>query len=131
MQIYNIFIVTDLSIVINSTIGPFVRVNSGDCESNGMRMIRSKKECEDASKLLGLRDLSAFELQDQSRPHGCVYADNEWLGWASPEGHPNKNVPCGSSDTFVYDCICARSGKIKYLLFTVNTVTIKLHGQTT
>ena len=76
-------------------------------------MVTNKQECEDAAKLLGLPDLSAYELQDQARPHGCIYASNDWLSIASPTKHPHSNIPCGSIDhKRVYECICARSGMI-------------------
>ena len=79
-----------------------------------MRTISTKKECEDAAKVLGLLDTSAYELQDPARPHGCHYADNDWLGIASPEGHPYANIPCGSTDhKRDYECICSRSGNNK------------------
>ena len=95
-------------------IGPFARINSGDCESHGMRMLKSKKECEEAADVLELSDSSLFELQDPLRPQGCIYASNDWLSWASPHSHSDPSKPCGSIDSgMTYSCICSRTGNFK------------------
>ena len=88
-------------------------IASGDCESNGMRMLSTKKECEDAADVLELTDNLAYEIQDTQRPQGCIYASNDWLSWASPDGHPDPSKPCGTIDSrMTYSCICSRAGKI-------------------
>ena len=87
-------------------------ITSGDCESNGMRMLSTKKECEDAADVLELSDNSAYEIQDTQRPQGCIYASNDWLSWASPDGHPDPSKPCGTHDSGMkYSCLCSRAGK--------------------
>ena len=85
-------------------------IDSGSCESNGYKMIGSKIECEQAATDLGLEDASAYESQTNGRPHGCIYADNDWLNWYSP-GSPYPSASCGAHNgLYNYNCIC-RIGK--------------------
>ena len=84
-------------------------ISSGSCESTGMRMLRSKEECEDAAKVLELMATTAHVIQIAERPTGCIYASNNWLSWASPHNHPNPNTPCGAADRYPYSCICSTS----------------------
>ena len=90
-------------------------INSGDCESNGMRMIATKKECEDAAFLLQLTDTSAYEIEKTDRPQGCVYSSLDYLSWDSPENHP-RMLTCGSVHRGVTrSCICSKAGKRYYI----------------
>ena len=69
-------------------------------------MIRNKDECERKAILLGLSDTSASVVQDEQRPHGCIYASNDWLGMNTAL---SGNVWCGSSDSgFRYSCLCEK-----------------------
>ena len=95
-------------------------IDSEDCESKGMRMVTTKKECEDAAVFLKLTDTSADELlQNEDLAPGCIYQNNRWLAWASLKNHPDTSKPCGTSQWVVLhklliasSCICAsRSGK--------------------
>ena len=95
-------------------------IDSEDCESKGMRMVATKKECEDAAVFLKLTDTSADELlQNEDLAPGCIYQNNRWLAWASLKNHSDPNKPCGTSQWVVLhklliasSCICAsRSGK--------------------
>ena len=91
-------------------------IASGNCESNGMRMLSTKKECEYAADVLELSDNQAYEIQNTQTiqmPQGCIYASYNWLGWASPDGHPDPSIPCGMRYSgMTYRCICSRPGKI-------------------
>jgi len=89
--------------------GLFARIYSGDCNSNGLRMITNKQECEEAANILGLVDKYAYESQTNGKPYGCIYASNDWLAFASPLDHPYGNTPCGSHSVHVYDCLCAKT----------------------
>ena len=84
-------------------------IDSGSCGSNGYKMLESKIECEQAAADLGLSDTSAFESQNDARPHGCIYAVTECLNWQSPETQ-YPSAPCGSGNEGdnVYNCICLK-----------------------
>ena len=100
----------------------YTMIDSDDCESKGMKMVATKKECEDAAEKLDLKGKRAYEMQLAERPMGCIYgiADNtaatDWLSWASPKNHPSFhntwNASCGSIHKFhnnipvTYNCIC-------------------------
>ena len=89
-------------------------IDSGDCESNGMRMVTTKKECEDAAVFLKLEDTSAYESQKLFRPKGCVYTTLEFLIWDQGLGHnQDTNRPdCGSVRYYqTRSCICSKAGK--------------------
>jgi len=105
----------------------YLRVSSGNCSSNGMEMITTKKECKEAASLLELAGAinGIWQIngrQEKGRPHGCIYSDpNSWsagfLQMNSPGKHPD--VDCGSEygDSFVtnYDCICSKAQKVRIL----------------
>ena len=70
-------------------------------------MILTKAECEQAALSLGLSDTTAVESQTNGRPYGCIYANNDWLNWYSPDGSPHQSAECGTSESGnAYDCIC-------------------------
>ena len=78
-----------------------------------MENIQDKLECEEAAKSLDLPDYSAPDysrLQDHNKPHGCIYADNDYL---ELNDYQYPATECGSHDgSYTYDCICR--GKCKY-----------------
>ena len=83
-------------------------IDSGSCDSNGYKMLGSKIECEQAAADLGLSETIADESQTDGRPHGCIYADYEWLVWYSPETQ-YPSASCGSEEDFItYNCICLK-----------------------
>ena len=91
----------------------YERVSSGTCKSLGMELVRYKRECDFAATKLGLSDTTASSYNDQyvRRPHGCIYASNDWLQWNDLMESPNASVPCGTRDGIVeYDCLCIRPG---------------------
>ena len=95
-------------------LGVFVRVSYGSCSSPGMGPVRTKEECELAATNLGLSDRTAFTSLTPGRPHGCSYADNDWLNWYEddPKADPYVSVSCGWFDSgHRYDCLCAIKGK--------------------
>ena len=72
-----------------------------------MITIKSKSNCEAVAKNLGLKDTSAVDFRSDSFPHGCVYSEDDWLGWNSPDNNPFPNIPCGSNDGYrKNDCLC-------------------------
>ena len=96
-------------------------IDSDDCESKGMKMVATKKECEEAAVILRLNDITAYEMQREERPMGCIYGISgkrayDWLSWASPKNHPSLHktlkASCGSIHQFrnnkpvTYNCIC-------------------------
>ena len=100
-------------------------INSGDCESNGMRMVATKKECEDAAVFLKLTDTSAYEIEKTDRPQGCVYSSIDYLSWDSPENHP-RMLTCGSVHKGVTrSCICSKAGKRYYISSISDVVNLK------
>jgi len=99
------------SMMRTTTEGLFSRINSGDCNSNGLAMITNKQECEEAAKSLGLVMKEANLRQQKGKPHGCIYASNDYLVFASPVGHSYDPSPCGSRFyAATYDCLCAEKG---------------------
>ena len=79
-------------------------------------MVKSKSRCEAAATRLGLKDRVAYGGQNQSRPHGCIYASNKWLIWQNPIGHPYESALCGSTyRKNKYNCICGAKGNIRYI----------------
>ena len=73
-------------------------------------MIASKTECEAAAQHLGLADTSSVSFQAAGYPYGCLYADNDYLGWYSPVGATAVSASCGLHSP-AYDCICDDKGK--------------------
>ena len=106
----------DLIIIYNIDV-PYEIISSGDCASNGMRMITNRQDCERAAKNLHLLDITSSEYQFADRSHGCliqfVNRGGDYLVWAPPEYHPHANIPCGSKD---FSCICAKNGTIDLAL---------------
>ena len=85
-------------------------ISSGTCSSNGLSVITSSTECENAANALQLQDTDVSEGQFSDRPVGCIYdLGHPWLVFADPSGHPNPNVDCGSLNhqALKYDCICS------------------------
>ena len=86
-------------------------IDSGSCDSNGYKMVGSKIECDQAATDLSLKDHSAYVTQigRYHRPHGCIYANNNWLQWYSP-GASYPSASCGSHDGSAlnssFNCIC-------------------------
>ena len=77
-------------------------------------MITSRAECERAAASLNLLDTTSNSdsYPVDGRPHGCIYASNDWLSVSSPNGHPHANVSCGTNHSGQrYDCICKIIGK--------------------
>ena len=96
----------------------YIRISSGSCESNGLYSVKSLTTCESAVKHLGLSDTVAYSRQYDGRPHGCIYASNDWLSWYNSVDSPYVSALCGSTQGYYeYDCICATSGKIWPLFF--------------
>ena len=87
-------------------------------------MITSTKECEEAAFNLNLQDTSTKSYLYQGLPYGCIYANNDWLSFAVPNGHEYENLPCGTINGGIkYDCIC-KHGKTS---FTCMQIHIDLH----
>ena len=88
----------------------FLKINSGDCASLGMKIINTKSQCKNAAKSLQLQDIFPSQDQSSGRPHGCIYQpDTDYLLWNEPDGNPNPNVPCGYVIPYApisFDCIC-------------------------
>ena len=78
-----------------------------------MTHVQDKAECELSATLLGLQDTTVYEPSAISgRPYGCIYANNDWLGWYSPDGSPYPSVDCGTYISgFPYACICRSPSK--------------------
>ena len=90
-------------------------IDSGSCDSHGYVMVESKNECEKAATILSLMDTTGYESQTKDRPYGCIYADNDWLNWYSPDGATYPSALCGSFDgEHYYSCIC-RKGMQDYI----------------
>ena len=93
-------------------------IRSGSCESSGCNMVKGREECEEASRLLDMKDQSANVTHDEDRPHGCTYTDQDDLMWypldsLSNQSEPRKDPlkPCGSKDDGIKsDCICRAGG---------------------
>ena len=70
-------------------------------------MITNTKECEEAALILNLQATSSKDYMYQGLPYGCIYANTDWLNFASLNGHGYENLPCGTiSGGIKYDCIC-------------------------
>ena len=83
-----------------------------------MELVRSKEECELAATSLGFSNATVYASDISDRPHGCIYASIDWLGWHDPLSFPDQSVPCGykssktsSSYIYDYDCLCKKEGK--------------------
>ena len=76
-----------------------------------MNSVTSKEACEIAATKLGLSYTSAVtRLRNSGRPHGCIYASNNWLAWNGPWN--DASVPCGTKQgAYEYDCLCKTSGR--------------------
>ena len=82
-----------------------------------MRMVTSKKECEDAAVFLKLTDKSARDNKNTKIPPGCIYHmlgyASIWLGWAPLTNYEEPSIPCGIMQFgYAFNCICAsKTGK--------------------
>ena len=93
------------------TEGNYKRISSESCEFHGMKSIKSEEMCKFAASYLDLPDTDSYSSQDEGRPYGCIYADNDWLGWYDSTNSPYPPVSCGSiQGSYAYDCICAIKG---------------------
>ena len=82
----------------------------------------SKKECDDAAKILGLLARFANELQDPATPHGCTFGNNDWFRFASTKGHPYANILCGCTDhKSDYECILQDPVTLKTFVYKFKT----------
>ena len=82
-----------------------------------METITNTIECEEAALILNLQATSTKDYMYQGLPYGCIYANTDWLSFASLNGHGYENFPCGTINGGIkYDCICkhASSGSSKY-----------------
>ena len=59
--------------------GPYRKIFSGSCSSNGMEPITTFQECNIAAKAIGYVDITASETVDSPRPEGCYYNGRLWL----------------------------------------------------
>ena len=90
-------------------LGHYEIADSSTCESLGMSVIDTLKECKEAAIALLLPNTVPYEKQFEDRPIGCIQNPvSDWLGWAEPTGHPNSTVECGSlsNQNRNYNCIC-------------------------
>ena len=93
-------------------------IDTGSCDSHGFELVESKDECEEAAKFLNLEDTTAHASQTSGRPHGCIYASNNWLSWYSPlapSAFYSPPAPCGvdfgsagpyGNHEMIFSCIC-------------------------
>ena len=98
----------------------YKRVSSMNCAFHGMKPVSSKEECELAATSLGFSNATVYSSDPSSRPHGCIYASIDWLGWQSMP----SSVPCGAKSSnsisayrYYYDCFCKKEGKGWYLFY--------------
>merc|ERR1711871_961575 len=83
----------------------YAKINKGTCESHGYTSIEKRAECHAASVSLGLKDNSIAGWGVPGRPHGCIYASNDWLSFAEDK----TSTPCGTYHAgFTYSCLCAK-----------------------
>jgi len=102
----------------------YVMIDTGSCDSHGFELVESKDECEEAAKFLNLEDTTAHASQTSGRPHGCIYASNNWLSWYSPlapSAFYSPPAPCGvdfgsagpyGKHEMIFSCIC-RTGEVE------------------
>ena len=114
---------------------PYSTVQSGTCESEGMRTIQNKKDC--ATILNALKKIGFGTLYDDGKirnwrydkpltlwhslflPYGCLFNDNSHETGMSPViWNPTlafqKSLPCGSVwNGHKYKCFCKRESKIR------------------
>ena len=93
--------------------GPYIRINSGSCETHGMKIITTYDQCEAALQFLGLGDGVDSYGRWSNIPYGCIFRPNgKGCLWNSVT---NSNSPaCGSPPSNIYDCICSTSGMNSY-----------------
>jgi hypothetical protein len=90
----------------------YAEINTDSCATHSMANVQNKAECELAVTSLGLQDTTAREVQISGRPHGCIYASNNWLQWYSPDGSSYPSGDCGTVQFGAkYACICRLPGK--------------------
>ena len=95
-----------------------------------MNSVTSKEACEIAATKLGLSYTSyTFYGASRNRPHGCIYASNDWLAWNDYPLHWNDaSVPCGTKQgSNEIDCLCT-SGRasIIHFLDVANYITTQI-----
>ena len=59
--------------------GPYRKILSGSCSSNGMQPITTFQECNVAAKAIGNPDINASEAESSPRPEGCYDNGRLWL----------------------------------------------------
>ena len=110
------------------TEGNYKRISSESCEFHGMKSIKSEEMCKFAASYLDLPDTDSYSSQDEGRPYGCIYADNDWLGWYDSTNSPYPPVSCGSiQGSYAYDCICAIKGNsVLFGLFDIMSIIFRM-----
>ena len=63
----------------NKNSGPYRKIFSGSCSSNGMQPITTLQECEVAAQAIGNPDITASEATVSPIPEGCYDNGNLWL----------------------------------------------------
>ena len=77
---YTLPCITFLKLLLfTENIGPYRKIVSGSCSSNGMQPITSLQECNIAAEAIGNRDITATKTDSSSRPEGCYDNGNLWL----------------------------------------------------
>ena len=112
---YNLFIAYNIDV-------SYEIISSGNCALEGMTMLSTQQECDQAAQELHLGDITSTQYQFDDRAHGCVTQNQNYLVWAPAESHPYANVPCGTNS---FDCICAKSGKINFALIKYKGIFYK------
>ena len=59
--------------------GPYRKIFSGSCSSNGMEPITTFQECNIAAQAIGNPDITATEAVNSPRPEGCYDNGHLWL----------------------------------------------------
>ena len=67
--------------IFNKNVGPYRKIFSGSCRSNGMQPITSIQECNFAAKATGKwhSDTTVTETEDSPLPEGCYDNGKLWL----------------------------------------------------
>ena len=94
-----------------------------------MRMVATKKECEDAAVFLKVTQKSAFEHTLPQLPPGCIYQKMHGFTWLYMNNHQESSVPCGKVEPFTFKCICAAGKLLKFkeLKNQITKSSIKRH----
>ena len=102
--------------------GPFAKIDSGDCESNGMRILANRKECEDAAVSLKVSTRFYREVKNEKLPPGCIYQSMHGFTFLLMNNHQESSVPCGKVQQLTFECICA-AGKLLNFKVLKNQIT--------